>query len=144
IANAIDLVDYFLPRLQSLNCKPMVVTFRAYSKDQIHKMLHERLMELPYTVFQPQALELCARKVAAASGDMRKALCVCRSPLGKNLVLMRNLLGLNIMLKRDHSKGFLKDHAGRFATGDEIFLVWFPASSLSLPVNLCIVYAELL
>ncbi|XP_030968911.1 cell division control protein 6 homolog B-like [Quercus lobata] len=81
IANAIDLADRFLPKLQSLNCKPMVVTFRAYSKDQILKILHERLMELPYTVFQPQALELCARKVAAASGDMRKALCVCRSAI---------------------------------------------------------------
>ncbi|GMY20110.1 glutathione S-transferase zeta class-like [Fagus crenata] len=30
----------------------------------------------------------------------------------------------------------LKDHAGRFATGDEIFLVWFPASSVSLPADL--------
>uniref|UniRef100_A0A2N9I5J4 AAA+ ATPase domain-containing protein n=1 Tax=Fagus sylvatica TaxID=28930 RepID=A0A2N9I5J4_FAGSY len=51
IANAIDLADRFLPRLQSLNY-------------QILKMLHERLM-----------------KVAAASGDMRKALCVCRSAI---------------------------------------------------------------
>ncbi|KAJ0020070.1 hypothetical protein Pint_32572 [Pistacia integerrima] len=79
IANAIDLADRFLPRLQSLNCKPLVVTFRAYSKDQIIRILQERLMALPYIVFQPQALELCARKVAAASGDMRKALSVCRS-----------------------------------------------------------------
>ncbi|XVF19899.1 hypothetical protein REPUB_Repub11eG0151300 [Reevesia pubescens] len=79
IANSIDLADRFLPRLQSLNCKPMVVTFRAYSKDQILTILQERLLALPYIVFQQQALELCARKVAAASGDMRKALCVCRS-----------------------------------------------------------------
>ncbi|XP_022730791.1 cell division control protein 6 homolog B-like [Durio zibethinus] len=79
IANSIDLADRFLPRLQSLNCKPMVVTFRAYSKDQILSILQERLSVLPYIVFQQQALELCARKVAAASGDMRKALCVCRS-----------------------------------------------------------------
>ncbi|XVF46700.1 hypothetical protein PTKIN_Ptkin03bG0048900 [Pterospermum kingtungense] len=79
IANSIDLSDRFLPRLQSLNCKPMVVTFRAYSKDQILSILLERLMVLPYVVFQHQALELCARKVGAASGDMRKALCVCRS-----------------------------------------------------------------
>ncbi|KAK3206499.1 hypothetical protein Dsin_020545 [Dipteronia sinensis] len=78
IANAIDLADRFLPRLQSMNCKPAVVTFRAYSKDQIIRILQERLMGLPYIVFQPQALELCARKVAAASGDMRKALCVSR------------------------------------------------------------------
>ncbi|KAH0853670.1 hypothetical protein HID58_092992, partial [Brassica napus] len=35
--------------------------------------------ELPYVAFQPKALELCARKVSAASGDMRTALSVCRS-----------------------------------------------------------------
>ncbi|XAR60725.1 hypothetical protein NMG60_11034208 [Bertholletia excelsa] len=80
IANAIDLADRFLPKLQSLNCKPVVITFRAYSKDQII-VIQQRLKELPYTVFQPQALELCARKVAAASGDMRKTLCFCRSAI---------------------------------------------------------------
>ncbi|KAL5974481.1 AAA ATPase [Asimina triloba] len=39
---------------------------------------------LSYDSFHPQALELCAReskKVAAASGDMRKALSVCRSAI---------------------------------------------------------------
>ncbi|KAI4306626.1 hypothetical protein L6164_029887 [Bauhinia variegata] len=81
IANAIDLADRFLPRLKALNCKPMVVTFRAYSTDQILRILQERLRELPYTVFQHQALELCARKVAAASGDMRKVLSICRSAI---------------------------------------------------------------
>ncbi|GKV26190.1 hypothetical protein SLEP1_g35535 [Rubroshorea leprosula] len=68
-----------LSPLKSCTGKPLVVTFRAYSKDQILRILRERLMALPYVVFQPQALELCARKVAAASGDMRKALSVCRS-----------------------------------------------------------------
>ncbi|XP_057433818.1 cell division control protein 6 homolog B [Lotus japonicus] len=81
VANAIDLADRFLPRLTALNCKPEVITFRAYSKDQILRILEERLKELPYTVFQHQALELCARKVAAASGDMRNALCICRSAI---------------------------------------------------------------
>ncbi|KAF8116292.1 hypothetical protein N665_0020s0143 [Sinapis alba] len=81
VANAIDLADRFLPKLKSLNCKPMVITFRAYSKDQILRILRERLMVLPYVAFQSKALELCARKVAAASGDMRMALSVCRSAL---------------------------------------------------------------
>ncbi|KAK7387221.1 hypothetical protein VNO78_27826 [Psophocarpus tetragonolobus] len=81
VANAIDLADRFLPRLTSLNCKPIVVNFRAYSKDQILNILEERLNELPYTVFQQQALELCARKIAAASGDMRNALCICGSAI---------------------------------------------------------------
>ncbi|KAL5710384.1 AAA ATPase [Ranunculus cassubicifolius] len=81
IANALDLADRFLPKLQALNCKPMVVTFRAYSKDQILRILQQRLAALPFDVFHPQALELCARKVAAACGDMRKALSVCRSAI---------------------------------------------------------------
>lgn len=79
IANAIDLADRFLPKLESLNCKPLVVTFRAYSKDQISNIINHRLKVLEYNVFEPLALEFCARKVAAASGDMRKALGVCRS-----------------------------------------------------------------
>ncbi|KAJ8749709.1 hypothetical protein K2173_012260 [Erythroxylum novogranatense] len=73
IANAIDLADRFLPKLQSLNCSPIVITFRAYSADQILTILQDRLMGLPYTVFQPQALELCARRVAAASGDITES-----------------------------------------------------------------------
>ncbi|KAG5375752.1 hypothetical protein IGI04_040348 [Brassica rapa subsp. trilocularis] len=81
VANAIDFADRFLPKLKSLYCKPMVITFRAYSKDQILRILQERLMVLPYVAFQSNALELCARKVAAASGDMRKALSVCRSAI---------------------------------------------------------------
>ncbi|EOA36881.1 hypothetical protein CARUB_v10008935mg [Capsella rubella] len=81
VANAIDLADRFLPKLKSVRCKPMVITFRAYSKDQILRILQERLTGFPYVAFQPKALELCARKVAAASGDMRKALSVCRSAL---------------------------------------------------------------
>ncbi|KAF5731507.1 Cell division control Cdc6 isoform 2 [Tripterygium wilfordii] len=81
IANAIDLADRFVPRLKALNCKPLIVTFRAYSKDQIVRILQERLMALPYIVFQPQTLELCARKVAAVSGDLRKALSICRSAI---------------------------------------------------------------
>ena len=72
ISNAIDLTDQFLPKLQSLNCQPLVITFCAYSKDQILKILQQRLMSLPCQVFLPEALELCARKVVAASRDMHK------------------------------------------------------------------------
>ncbi|CAN6443016.1 unnamed protein product [Victoria cruziana] len=78
VANSIDLADRFLPKLHALNCKPLVITFRAYSKDQILKILQKRISAFPYHVFQPYALEICARKVAAVSGDMRKALDSCR------------------------------------------------------------------
>ncbi|KAK4275179.1 hypothetical protein QN277_018306 [Acacia crassicarpa] len=78
ISNAIDLADRFLPRLKSLNCKPIIVTFRAYSKDQILSILKERL-----------------RKVAAASGDMRKALCICRSAIEMLEAEIRESIGLS-------------------------------------------------
>ncbi|KAK8452464.1 hypothetical protein SEVIR_5G117801v4 [Setaria viridis] len=59
--------------------KHLAVTFHSYSKDQISDIIKHRLKVLEYDVFEPLALEFCARKVAAATGDMRKALGVCRS-----------------------------------------------------------------
>ena len=79
ISNAIELTDRFLPKLQSLNCQPLVMTFCAYSKDQILKILQQRLMGLPCQVFQPEALEICARKVAATWGYAQIFSCLQRS-----------------------------------------------------------------
>ncbi|WOK94826.1 cell division control protein [Canna indica] len=81
IANTIDLTDRLLPNLGSLHCKPIVITFCAYSKDQILKIIQQRLMVVEYDVFELAALEFCARKVAAASGDVRKALDICRNAI---------------------------------------------------------------
>ncbi|KAK2561443.1 Cell division control protein 6-like protein [Acropora cervicornis] len=67
IANALDLTDRILPRLQARpKCKPKLLHFAPYTKDQIVKILQDRL-----TGF-------CARKVSAMAGDMRKALDICR------------------------------------------------------------------
>ncbi|KAK1265093.1 hypothetical protein QJS04_geneDACA011449 [Acorus gramineus] len=92
IANALDLADRFLPKLQSLNCKPQIITFRAYSTDQILSILQQRLATLAYDAFEPQALELCARKVAAVSGDMRRALSICRSAVEMLEIEIKNSL----------------------------------------------------
>ncbi|KAF8396148.1 hypothetical protein HHK36_017761 [Tetracentron sinense] len=107
IANAIDLADRFLPRLQSLNCKPMVVTFRAYSKDQILKILQERLM-----------------KVAAASGDMRKALSVCRSAIEMLEVEMRDpTCNLDLVLVEKTLSGQQTTPATEFSAKQEIDII---------------------
>nr|GEV90364.1 anthranilate synthase alpha subunit 2, chloroplastic-like isoform X2 [Tanacetum cinerariifolium] len=99
IVNAIDLADHFLPKLQSLNYKPMVVSFRTYFMDQIIMILKLQLMALLYTVFQPQALELCARQVSAASGDMRKALGIYRGAIEiLETELRENACTLNLTL----------------------------------------------
>ncbi|XP_010262805.1 PREDICTED: cell division control protein 6 homolog B-like isoform X2 [Nelumbo nucifera] len=103
IANAIDLADRFLPKLQPLNCEIILITFRAYSKDQILRILQQRLTALPYDVFQPQALELCARRVAAASGDMRKALCVCRNAIEMLEEELKNQSGSTSLLQAEQA-----------------------------------------
>ena len=82
IANALDLTDRILPRLQShVKCRPQLLHFPPYTKDQIVTILQERLgsnSEGTQTVVDPMAVQFCARKVAAVHGDLRKALDVCR------------------------------------------------------------------
>lgn len=73
-ANTINLIENVLPRLRALNCEPSIVAFPAYSVQQLSQLLRARLSRLPWKVFDNFAVELCARRVAAASGDMRRAL----------------------------------------------------------------------
>ncbi|KAI0213396.1 Cell division control protein [Lamellibrachia satsuma] len=83
IANALDLTDRVLPRLQARpTCKPQLLHFSPYSREQIVHILQDRLENVVINgenVMEPSAIQFCARKVAALAGDMRKALDVCRS-----------------------------------------------------------------
>ncbi|XP_072031451.1 cell division control protein 6 homolog [Amphiura filiformis] len=82
IANALDLTDRILPRLQARpRCKPQLLHFAPYTKDQISTILKDRLSEATGNdtpIVEPMAVQFCARKVAAVAGDIRKALDVCR------------------------------------------------------------------
>ncbi|XP_028393017.1 cell division control protein 6 homolog [Dendronephthya gigantea] len=80
IANALDLTDRVLPRLQlRQECKPKLLHFSPYAKDQIVKILTARLSEVEGSnIIDVSAIQFCARKIAAVSGDMRKALNICR------------------------------------------------------------------
>lgn len=47
IANALDLTDRILPRLQARpNCKPQLLNFAPYSKDQIANIIKDRLKKV--------------------------------------------------------------------------------------------------
>lgn len=84
IANALDLTDRFLPRLKASNLKPILLPFLPYSAAQIANVITTRLRSLlpesdptsstdfiPFV--QPAAVQLCAKKVASQTGDLRKA-----------------------------------------------------------------------
>ncbi|CAN7995539.1 unnamed protein product [Ixodes hexagonus] len=77
IANALDLTDRTLPHLQACGSKPELLHFAPYSRNEIVAILADRLRDCA-AVIQPQAIEFCARKIAACTGDVRKALDTCR------------------------------------------------------------------
>lgn len=87
IANALDLTDRFLPRLKAHNLKPLLLPFLPYTALQIKAIITTRLKSLlpedsaaPNHVpfLHPAAIELCSRKVASQTGDLRKAFDICR------------------------------------------------------------------
>ena len=85
IANALDLTSRALPQLKAKNLKPCLLPFLPYNSVQIASVITGRLMSLlpdddannvdanfvPFV--QPAAIQLCSKKVAAQTGDLRKA-----------------------------------------------------------------------
>lgn len=81
IANALDLTDRTLPFLQIRSeLKPKLMHFSPYTKQQIVEIFMERLKDLN-KVFSPIAIQMLAGKVAAISGDVRRALDIGRRVL---------------------------------------------------------------
>ncbi|KAJ5497057.1 Cell division protein Cdc6 [Penicillium fimorum] len=83
IANALDLTDRSLPQLKAKNLKPRLLPFLPYSAASIANVMTNRLRSLlpagaesdPKLVpfVQPAAIQLCSKKVASQTGDLRKA-----------------------------------------------------------------------
>ncbi|XP_038873434.1 cell division control protein 6 homolog [Salvelinus namaycush] len=80
IANALDLTDRILPRLQALPlCRPQLLHFPPYSRQELAAIVQDRLRQVSGEgLLDASAVQFCARKVSAVSGDARKALDICR------------------------------------------------------------------
>jgi Cdc6-like AAA superfamily ATPase len=79
VANAVDLHERFLPKLGPRRAEDTLV-FSAYRKEQLTAILAHKVADEAATQdvrFDAVALELCAGKIAAKSGDLRKGLGVC-------------------------------------------------------------------
>ncbi|KAJ5072045.1 origin recognition complex subunit 1 [Anaeramoeba ignava] len=75
ISNTMDLPEKLLPKIQS-RLGLVHVSFQPYSREQITQIVSSRLASL--NIFSPDAIELGSRKIAAVSGDARRALEVFR------------------------------------------------------------------
>ncbi|KAM4595807.1 cell division control protein 6 homolog isoform 2-T2 [Fundulus diaphanus] len=80
IANALDLTDRILPRLQAQpHCRPLLLHFPPYSRQELTTIIQDRLSKAAAEgMLDTSAVQFCARKVSAVSGDARKALDICR------------------------------------------------------------------
>lgn len=58
-----------------------VMNFPPYVREDIEKILEARLLEIGNNIFEPSAIKFVATKVAASTGDMRKALTACKLAL---------------------------------------------------------------
>ncbi|KAK1116848.1 hypothetical protein K0M31_018010 [Melipona bicolor] len=80
IANALDLTDRILPRLQArCELKPKLMHFSPYTKQEICNIITDRLNEANASdLFTKTAIQMLSGKVAAVSGDIRRALDISR------------------------------------------------------------------
>ncbi|XP_055387641.1 origin recognition complex subunit 1 [Condylostylus longicornis] len=76
IANTMDLPERLLIGKVTSRLGLTRLTFQPYTHKQLQEIVKSRLIE--YDPFKSDALQLVARKVAAVSGDARRALDICR------------------------------------------------------------------
>jgi origin recognition complex subunit 1 len=80
ISNTQNLPERLHPRLQSRLASQRVF-FNSYSVEETAKILEAKisLASQGYQVFQKEAIQFAAKKTGGLSGDLRKALVMCRS-----------------------------------------------------------------
>ncbi len=77
ISNTMDLPERLLPRIHSRMGMTRVV-FKPYRAQQVEQIVQARLTGLEVGLFDDAAVAFAAKKVAAVSGDIRRALDFCR------------------------------------------------------------------
>lgn len=87
ISNALDLTDKFLPRLRSNGFNPASLQFLPYSAEQIKRVVVAKLQSLvehdkentqsAVPLMHPGAIQMCCKKCATVTGDLRKAFDIC-------------------------------------------------------------------
>ncbi|KAF4594504.1 Origin recognition complex subunit 1 [Ophiocordyceps camponoti-floridani] len=78
VANTMDLPERTLSNKISSRLGLTRITFSGYTHDQLMKIIQSRLEGVPGSIVDPDAVQFASRKVAAVSGDARRALDICR------------------------------------------------------------------
>jgi len=78
VANTMDLPERTLSNKISSRLGLTRITFPGYTHSQLMEIVSSRLEGVPGNIVDPDAVQFASRKVAAVSGDARRALDICR------------------------------------------------------------------
>lgn len=78
VANTMDLPERTLSNKISSRLGLTRITFPGYTHTQLMEIITSRLEGVPGNIVDPDAVQFASRKVAAVSGDARRALDICR------------------------------------------------------------------
>ncbi|KAF2430604.1 P-loop containing nucleoside triphosphate hydrolase protein [Tothia fuscella] len=78
VANTMDLPERTLSNKISSRLGLYRITFKGYTHAQLIQIIESRLANAPGNIVHPDAIQFASRKVAAVSGDARRALDICR------------------------------------------------------------------
>ncbi|KAK1757720.1 P-loop containing nucleoside triphosphate hydrolase protein [Echria macrotheca] len=78
VANTMDLPERTLSNKISSRLGLTRITFPGYNHEQLMRIVQSRLEGVPGAIVDADAVQFAARKVAAVSGDARRALDICR------------------------------------------------------------------
>lgn len=78
VANTMDLPERTLSNKISSRLGLTRITFPGYTHTQLVKIIQSRLEGVGQVIVEPDAVQFASRKVAAVSGDARRALDICR------------------------------------------------------------------
>ncbi|MCJ1421607.1 Origin recognition complex, subunit 1 [Xylographa parallela] len=94
VANTMDLPERTLSNKISSRLGLTRITFPGYNHEQLMKIIQSRLDGVPGNMVDPDAVQFASRKVAAVSGDARRALDICRRAveIAETESLMQNSL----------------------------------------------------
>jgi origin recognition complex subunit 1 len=78
VANTMDLPERTLSNKISSRLGLTRITFPGYTHTQLMAIIDSRLSGVEQVIVEPDAIQFASRKVAAVSGDARRALDICR------------------------------------------------------------------
>ncbi|VDK43294.1 unnamed protein product [Anisakis simplex] len=103
ISNSLDLTERELPKLK-LAIPPIVLPFSPYSKEDLLRILKTKLSS--NSDIDERAVELCSRKVASMTGDVRHAMQIAQQMLPSLRCPIRCDFFSNFQLLRWHNIPF--------------------------------------